>query len=157
MQNIEMILRLIPKLLGNRPWFLAVHDAVSKLSGEPNLHVHLMFSDRPCDGFLRSPQEYFSRANSLSPELGGAPKLTGGKPPFQMAAEMREIRKLVANHMNEELARLGHFPRIDHRSHEERGLDYAPEPHLGASAVESMSALERNAFIQSRFRKVGQS
>lgn len=151
-QNIAMVLNMIPELIGPRPWFMAVHDSVSKLSGEPNPHVHLMYSDRACDGIPRTPEQYFGRANPWHPELGGAPKLSGGKPPSQMGAELRAVREWVAARMNSELCKHGHEARVDHRSYKERGLNSQPEVYLGKAAVELMNEQQRAALFECRWR-----
>ena len=54
---------------------LAIHDKQkSAITGERNLHCHLMFCEREIDGIERDAKTFFKRYNSKNPELGGARK-----------------------------------------------------------------------------------
>jgi hypothetical protein len=134
--GVKAILELIPELLGSRPWFVAVHDSVG-LSGERNPHVHLMFSDRACDGISRTPGQYFARFNAAFPELGGACKLTGGKHPAAMGVELRARREKVAGHFNRILMAHGFPPTMDPRTLEERALQHV---HAAGASLYGTSA-----------------
>jgi len=51
----------------------------------------------------------------------------------EMLCELRESWAFAANHA---LEMANHPERIDHRSHRDRGIDYAPTKHLGPDAAE---------------------
>ena len=62
------------QLLGERhPYRLAIHDKLAADGGR-NVHGHLMFSERQLDGIDRGREQFFRRANSKTPERGGAAK-----------------------------------------------------------------------------------
>lgn len=125
-KNVELGTRIADKILGPRPRLLAFHESTNRDTGEVNPHVHVIYSDRPCDGIPRSLDQYFKRANPISPADGGARKLSGGKTPGEMGAEARAMRQTVAELTNDALTENGHEARVDHRSHEERGLKVEP-------------------------------
>ena len=50
--------------------------------------------------------------------------------------QLREIRQSWEHLANEHLARAGLDIRIDHRSHQERGLDIEPTEHMGVHATQ---------------------
>ena len=73
-QGIELVQDFIKKEIGYKyPYSFAIHESHNK-DGEKNLHCHLMFSERELDDVLRTKEQFFKRANSKKPELGGAKK-----------------------------------------------------------------------------------
>lgn len=62
--------------------------------------------------------------------------------------QLRDIRQLWEHQANRHLARLGLDVRIDHRSHQERGLEIEPTEHMGVHA----SQMHRRGFSVSRGR-----
>jgi hypothetical protein len=91
----------------------AIH-APYKNSDERNHHAHLMITRRTLgpDGFSATKDWQFD--------------------PKQLAG----WREQWANLANRHLERHGHSERIDHRSHEARGVDLEPTSHLGYAANE---------------------
>ena len=57
-----------------------------------------------------------------------------GLPTSQM--QLRDIRQSWEQIANEQLARAGFDIRIDHRSHQERGLEIEPTEHMGVHATQ---------------------
>lgn len=62
--------------------------------------------------------------------------------------QLRDIRIGWEERANEHLARAGHEMRIDHRSHQERGLEIEPTQHMGVHATQ----MERRGKDVSRVR-----
>lgn len=150
--NVKLARRIAGAVAGNRPWQLAVHGPEGGLSGYPNPHMHLMCSDRASDGIPRPPEQYFSRYNAKHPEKGGCRKLSGGLTHHEMGKALKEVRKTVADIMNEELALANCDARVDHRSLLEQGIERRPEVHLGPAKVKFMTPEERTAHVQDRKR-----
>lgn len=63
----------VETLASNHPYRLAVHDKQASDGGR-NVHAHLMFTERKLDGIDRDADQFFRRANSKSPNKGGAAK-----------------------------------------------------------------------------------
>ena len=60
--------------------------------------------------------------------------LSRDMPSTQM--QLRDIRQAWEQAANEHLARAGFDIRIDHRSHQERGLEIEPTEHMGVHATQ---------------------
>ncbi len=110
------------------PYTLAIH------SDGKNPHAHLIYSERATDGYERTRDQHFSRANSKSPELGGAPKVTT----LRGSDWVKQVRKDWEVSANAALERAKTVTRIDCRSNEDRGLDQIPQIHLGVQAAAMM-------------------
>jgi len=110
------------------PYTLAIH------SDGNNPHAHLIYSERADDGFERSKELHFKRANSSSPELGGAPKVTS----LRGSEWVKQVRKDWEICANAALERSKSIQRIDCRSYEERGIEQTPQIHLGVRAAAMM-------------------
>ena len=110
------------------PYTLAIH------SDGKNPHAHLVYSERAGDGIERSKELHFRRANSASPELGGAPKVTS----LRGSDWVKQVRKDWEISANASLERANSYTRIDCRSHQDRGLDQTPQIHLGVRAAAMM-------------------
>lgn len=149
-QKRELVGKLVQEVAGDAPYLCAVHANKSSLEGADNDHAHVMISDRVDDGIDRSPQEYFMRANPLHPELGGCKKRSGGKPPWELGAELTKVKKRSAELQNEALRKADVDARVDHRSHKERGIERPPERHLGQAYIRNMSMQERQDYVAQR-------
>ncbi len=134
-QQIELVEEFIRKQLPGKPSEYAVHAPIGALSGEPQPHAHIMFSDRKLDGIEREPEQHFRRFNRTYPEIGGAKKDSGGKTAAELRAEVVKIRGAWADLMNSHLQKSGHGVRVDHRSNRSRGIDVDPGVHLGPAKV----------------------
>lgn len=122
----------------------AVDFAIHSPQGETdvrNHHAHLMMTVRAVglEGLL----------DKTSIERENKWLLSQGLPTSSM--QMREIRQSWEQVANEHLARAGHDVRIDHRSHQERGLEIEPTEHMGVFATQ----MERRGVEVSRTRLDG--
>ena len=125
----------------NLPYSLAVHKGRYDHRGKElsdgirgvNPHCHLIISERINDGVSRPAERWFRRANSQSPERGGAVKTEALKSRDWLC----DIRKIWQDMANESLARNGHNSRIDHRTLEAQGIrDRLPQIHIGSATKE---------------------
>ncbi len=122
----------------------AVDFAIHSPHGETdvrNHHAHLMMTVRAVgsEGFL----------DKTSIERENKWLLSQGLPTSSM--QMREIRQSWEQVANERLAAAGLDVRIDHRSHQERGLEIEPTEHMGVFATQ----MERRGVEVSRSRLDG--
>ena len=110
-----------------------------------------MYSQRTRDGIDRDPEQYFRRYNAKSPERGGCRKERTGETPTERKAELKALRERWADLQNEHLAKHGHHSaRVDHRSLKERGIDRAPERHLGGRGVRDLQMQDIAAILEKR-------
>lgn len=138
-QNDELVNSYIQESFKGKPYQYAIHCPMASLGAVPQPHAHIMISERLDDQHDREPSQYFRRYNPVHPERGGCRKDNCGRPRGVLGAEVTMRRKHWAGKQNEFLERFGHAVRVDHRSHEERGLTAAPGRHLGQAAVRSMT------------------
>ncbi|MFN4011592.1 MAG: Ti-type conjugative transfer relaxase TraA [Pannonibacter sp.] len=122
----------------------AVDLAIHSPHGETdvrNHHAHLLMTVRAVgsEGFL----------DKTSIERENKWLLSQGLPTSSM--QMREIRQSWEQVANERLAAAGLDVRIDHRSHQERGLEIEPTEHMGVFATQ----MERRGVEVSRTRLDG--
>lgn len=126
------------KEFGDRhAWMYGIHSKPAE-DGRPNIHCHLMFSDRIFDGIERPPEMFFRRPASRyrdprtgklrqpDPAKGGA----GKDRQWNDRQIVKELRGRWEGYANEFLVEHGHRPRLDLRSNAERSLDQ-PEPKIG--------------------------
>ena len=75
-QRRELVQEFIKDTIGeNHPYTLAIHCPKAALKQDVEQpHAHIMFCERMNDGIVRSQEQYFKRANTKNPELGGAKK-----------------------------------------------------------------------------------
>ena len=95
-------------------------------------------------------ERYFRRFNRAQPENGGCRKDSCGRDRHVLRNEVISCREKWAKLQNEHLELNGHAARVDHRSHRERGLEAAPEHHLGPAKVRQMTDDERKAMRAQR-------
>ena len=130
--------RLTQEITGGRhPYTLAVHKGLASQGDNP--HMHLIFSERTLDGIERSAPAFFRRANSKTPERGGAKKERA----FISEAWLINVRKRWAELANGALEREGKEASIDHRSLRDQGIDRTPQQHLGPKVVAMEKRLRR--------------
>lgn len=110
---------------GPLPYSYAIH----KGHGQGNPHCHLVVSERVNDGQARSREDWFKRANQVSPTNGGAKKTTALMP----KEWLMETRASWQNQVNRALERAGYDARIDHRTLVAQGIDRAPGKHRGVA------------------------
>ena len=158
-QRAELVRAFVRQEIGeHHAYQWAIHTPNAADGGEQP-HVHLMFSERQCDGIDRDPDQYFKRYNAKAPEKGGARKGYGpsaGKTltAAERAAELKALRERWQVLCNEHLEMAGHGQRIDMRSYAERGIKLAPERKQlpsewrgqGKAKVIELRAARRDAF-----------
>ena len=98
------------------------HDA----SDVRNHHAHLLMTTRQVG------EEGLGEKTHI--EWKNVRLLNEGLPTTQM--QLRDIRQSWEQHASEHLAMAGHDIRIDHRSHQERGLELEPTEHMGVHATQ---------------------
>lgn len=103
-----------------------------------NHHAHLMMTTRQVGPEGLDEKTLIERENKwlLSRDQPTAPM------------QLREIRQSWEGIANERMAAAGLDLRIDHRSHQERGLELAPTEHMGIHATQ----MERRGLDVSRVR-----
>lgn len=91
-----------------------------------NHHVHILMTTRQVEENGLGHKSDLERANK---DL-----LRDGLPLAKM--QLTYIRQSWEQICNSELARAGHDIRIDHRSHQDRGLEIEPTVHMGVNATQ---------------------
>lgn len=142
-QQLEIVKEFITSEIGSKPYQFAVHSPVAALGKTEQPHAHVMYSDRIDDGIDRLPEQHFKRYNAACPELGGCRKDSGGKDRIAMKEALTQTRATWAQIQNAALERSGYDAKVDHRSNKDRGIERAPEKHLGFLGVKKMSAEEK--------------
>lgn len=72
-ENQELLNEFIKKNIGDSYYYSAViHDKESSIDGVKNIHAHIMICKRKVDEIERTPEHFFSKANSKHLEKGGA-------------------------------------------------------------------------------------
>ena len=149
-QQIALAHELARRLVGFKPYVLAIHAPIAALGEQPNVHVHIVYTDRVPDGIERAPGGEFRRFNRADPALGGWRKDSGGKTRMQTRDQVIGWRKTSADTQNEFLEANGHSARVDYRSLEQQGIARTPERHLGPWRVRNMSLDETVEYAQVR-------
>ncbi|NKL24212.1 Ti-type conjugative transfer relaxase TraA [Rhizobium leguminosarum] len=98
------------------------HDA----SDVRNHHAHLLMTTRQVTEQGLGEKTYIERENKWL--------LKNDLPTSHM--QLRDIRQSWESHANQHLAMAGHDVRIDHRSHQERGLELEPTEHMGVHSTQ---------------------
>lgn len=151
-QQQALLTEFIHDIVGDKTYEFAIHRPEAAIGKVPQAHAHLMVSDRVPDGIERRPDQHFRRFNRSNPEIGGCRKDSCGRDRHVLRNEVTSCREKWAKLQNEHLERYGHAARVDHRSHRERGLEKAPENHLGPAKVRQMTDDELKE-IQDRRQK----
>jgi hypothetical protein len=149
-QQKQLASELVTEFAGRQPFQFAVHDKEAAMGDCPNVHLHLMISERIDDGIPRPPEQMFRRYNPHYPERGGCRKGNCGRDKLQLRDELIASRRMCAEIQNAALARHGHSARVDHRTLREQGVDRKPERHLGAARVNSMSDQDKTSYVAQR-------
>ena len=146
-ENLKIINNLLKTEPMNKFYYsLAIHDKQkSAITGERNLHCHLMFCEREIDGIERDAKTFFKRYNSKNPASGGAKKsimLNDRKIGKQTIKNLRdEYAKIVNKILKENNIEQTISSKSLKEQHEEaikkgdllkaKILDREPERHLG--------------------------
>ncbi len=145
-QRQALVLDFIRQEIGERhahQW--AIHNPGAALARGEQPHAHLMYSERTVDGIERGAEQYFKRYNRTHPELGGCRKDSAGT-----EERLLETRQRWAEVQNAHLQQHGHAARVDHRSLADRGIERAPEQHLGGRRVRQLAPDQREALLERR-------
>ncbi len=125
-QQTDLAKEFLKNEIGDRhAYTIAIHESTTT-DGGVNPHFHLMFSTRKNDGIERRESLFFKRANSRSPEEGGAPKDRSWMP----KPRLHELRVSWETHANRALEMAGVLATVDHRSLRDQGIDRDPQPKL---------------------------
>ena len=74
--RLELVREFVQDAIGERhPYAFAMHNSRA-CDGGKQPHAPMMFSTRTVDGIARGPADFFPRANTTQPALGGAAKDT---------------------------------------------------------------------------------
>lgn len=150
-QRVDLVEDFIKQEIGDKHAYqYAIHTPKAALEKGEQPHAHIMYSERIIDGIERDPEQYFKRYNAKTPEKGGAKKFSGGKSQEELKTELLAQRERWADLQNAHLEKNGHNERVDHRSLKDRGIDRAPEKHLGGSGVRSLNAYDISALLERR-------
>ncbi len=103
----------------------AIH-APHGATDERNFHAHLMMTTREVTAEGLGNKTSIEREN----------KWLAARDMPSSHVQLRDIRQSWEQVANEHLARAGFEARIDHRSHEERGIEIAPSEHMGVHATQ---------------------
>ncbi len=103
-----------------------------------NVHAHVLMTTRTVLSDGLGEKTLIERENKWL--------LNHDQPTSHM--QLRDIRQAWENHANRHLVRAGLDIRIDHRSHQERGLEVEPTEHMGVFA----SQMDRRGLEVSRTR-----
>lgn len=128
----------------NHAYAMAIHKG-EKATENP--HIHLLFSERRDDGIERTEQQYFKRANTKSPELGGVKK-SRDIHAREWVSQQRKSWEVAANNA---LEREGYSARIDCRTLEAQGINREPSRHIG---VVSYNAIMERDYVTDRAEDV---
>ncbi|MDP3342821.1 MobA/MobL family protein [Frigidibacter sp.] len=129
-QRLELVRDWVASEIGDRHAYQwSIHTPKAADGGEQP-HVHLMFSERQCDGIERDPDQYFKRYNAKAPEKGGARKGYGPRAGETLtreerAEDLKALRSRWGDLCNAHLERAAAGVAIDMRSNAEQG---AAEP-----------------------------
>lgn len=150
-QRRELVEDFVRQELGDRHAYqYAIHNPIASIEGGEQPHAHIMYSQRMRDGIERDPEQYFRRYNAKAPERGGCKKERTGETPTERKAELKALRERWADLQNKHLAKHGHEARVDHRSLKERGIERAPERHLGGRGVRDLQMQDVTAILEKR-------
>jgi len=144
-RNLYLASKIMNAIAKGMPYMFAVHELIAFQSGVKHPHVHGMLSGRVDDGIDRSPSQTFRRYNSKHPEMGGCRKMGCGIRPAEIKNSTIEMRRIIAEAINDELRANGVDDRVDHRTLRAQGIAREPAPYIRASQFREMreSQMER--------------
>jgi len=137
-QNLHLASRIMDALARGMPYMFAVHEQIAFQSGVRHPHVHGMLSGRVDDGIDRSPEQTFRRYNGTYPQRGGCKKMGCGIRPAEIKNSTIEMRRIIADTINNELRAHGFNHRVDHRTLREQGIARDPVRYVGPAQFREM-------------------
>ena len=152
-QRLELVRDFISQEIGEKhAYTFAIHcpkAALDPAKGEQP-HAHIMFCERINDGIERTPDQFFKRANTKNPALGGAKKANVSQSYTQRKEALTDLRSRWADVQNQHLEKHGHAVRVDHRSLKAQGIDREPERHFGPKRVRDLTVEQASTILESR-------
>lgn len=130
--GIRAVARHLVEVLVERglPYHVAAHwPEVEHGSDERNVHLHVVYSDRPAERVGEFDWNFSSRKDREARD----------------AAWIAGWRERYVEAVNGELARVGSVKRYDARSYEDMGIDKRPGQHLGPAEMTRVRAGEAPA------------
>lgn len=150
-QRLDLVNDFIKNEIGDRHAYqFAIHCPKAGIEGKEQPHAHIMFCERINDGIERAPDQFFKRANTKNPELGGAKKASEPQSHTQRKQALIDLRSRWADLQNKHLEKNGHADRVDHRSLKEQGINREPERHFGPNRVRDLSIAQASAILERR-------
>ena len=150
-QRQDLVNEFIKNEIGEKHAYqYAIHCPKAGIEGKEQPHAHIMFCERINDGIERSPEQFFKRANSKDPELGGAKKANISQSYTQRKQSLIELRSRWADLQNQHLEKYGQSARVDHRSLKEQGIDREPEKHFGPGRVRDLTVEQASVILERR-------
>ena len=137
-QNLHLASKIMDAISRGMPYMFAFHELNAFQSGVRHPHVHGMLSGRVDDGIDRSPEQTFRRYNGKYPQRGGCRKMGCGIRPAEIKNSTIEIRRIIADTINNELRAHDFDDRVDHRTLREQGMARKPVPYMGAAQFREM-------------------
>lgn len=122
----KIVQEFIQEVIPNNPYTYAIHEVDSAVHGIKNPHVHLMFSERIIEGRSEehNKDEFFNKRgrSKKGQEYGGTRKdrTWAGK---GRTAKYYEVRKTVADLINEKYKEMNLPHRVDYRSLKEQSIE----------------------------------
>jgi hypothetical protein len=140
-QQKEIVEAFRDTVLKYHPYTSAIHIKDAS-DGQPQPHVHLMWSERKLDGIEREPTQFFKRTAAARKGKDGKARhqpdpASGGCRKVSMQPRLDEFRELWATLVNEAYRNAGLDERVSHRSLADQGIKRKPERHLGPIRMRS--------------------
>ena len=150
-QRQDLVNEFIKNEIGEKHAYqYAIHCPKAGIEGKDQPHAHIMFCERINDGIERTPDQFFKRANTKNPALGGAKKANVSQSYTQRKEALTDLRSRWADVQNQHLEKHGHAVRVDHRSLKAQGIDREPERHFGPKRVRDLTVEQARTILESR-------
>jgi hypothetical protein len=150
-QRQDLVNEFIKNEIGEKHAYqYAIHCPKAGIEGKDQPHAHIMFCERINDGIERTPDQFFKRANTKNPALGGAKKANVSQSYTQRKEALTDLRSRWADVQNQHLEKHGHAVRVDHRSLKAQGIDREPERHFGPKRVRDLTVEQASTILESR-------
>jgi MobA/MobL family len=137
-KNMHLASKIMDALARGMPYMFAFHEPIAFQSGVRHPHALGMLSGRVDDGIDRSPEQTFRRYNGKYPQWGGCRKMGCGIPPAEIKHSTIEMRRIIADTINNELRAHGFDDRVDHRTLREQGFVRDPVRYVGPAQFREM-------------------
>ena len=155
-EAIEMARKICREELQGHAYTMAVHENIGRISGIPNRHCHVMYTEREADPARPEPtrENYFKKSRTRKDGT-----ISGGyKKAWKMSKDMTHawyngFRQHVETSINQAMERMGRPERVSCKSYAEQGKDIVPQIHVGAKSV----AMKGERYQQNEAIKLGRA